>query len=87
VSAIAFECRNQVGDVAQVLGALGLWKLEPRFFEWLACCGVFDEQVGVVATSQPAIPDTFGVKRHVRSEITLAEARVADQVCRWLALE
>ncbi len=67
-----------------MLGALDLgqaqWGLAERFTRG----GVFDHALRVGAAHEAAVPYALGIERHIRPEIALSKARIANQARVWL---
>jgi hypothetical protein len=84
-SPVAFERPDELGNIPQVLGALCFGQAQRGFFKRVASDRMPGDPLRVLAADQSAVPDALRIEGHVRSEIALAEARVPDQVCVWLA--
>jgi len=67
-----------------VLGALGLWQAQRGLAERFTSGGMFDHALRVGAGYEAAVPGALWIERHIRPEIALTEAGIANQARIWL---
>ena len=79
-AAIAFDCRDQLADVAQVLSLLSIGKLQRGPVHRLCPTRVVHNQLRVLRLAQRTVPLALWIERYIRSHLALAKTRIAKQV-------